>query len=232
MEAANTEQSIAYFGIYLRGMLLALLGGLIGFIYMTSFKAQAFSSEAEHVVSLEETQGPAARPKPGGAYYLVGDVARTRAWQAKREQLAAAGKQTVKFKEGELNAWMSANLIPGAAPAGEDQASVLIIPGLPNLAIATDGLVYFNLPTIISAYGATNDFTISARLVLDADGLQLQALSVNSAKVPLPSLLGAKILRFLGQAYQSTEDYKIVSDSFARADSVEVVGQELVFNLR
>jgi hypothetical protein len=93
-------------------------------------------------------------------------------------------------------------------------------------------LVYFNLPTTITAYGTTNDFMISARLALDADGLQLQSLSVNSAKVPLPSLLGARILNFLGQAYQSTEDYKILSDALARADSVEVVGQELVFNLR
>jgi hypothetical protein len=232
MAAANTEQSIAHFGIYFRGMLLALLGGLIGFIYMTSFTALAFSSEAEYVVSLEETQGPAARPRPGGAYYLVGDVSRTRSWQAKREQLAAAGEQTVKFKEGEINAWMIANLASGAAPAEEDQAGVLIIPSLPNVAIVTDGLVYFNLPTTITAYGTTNDFMISARLALDADGLQLQSLSVNSAKVPLPSLLGARILNFLGQAYQSTEDYKILSDALARADSVEVVGQELVFNLR
>jgi hypothetical protein len=162
----------------------------------------------------------------------VGDVSRTRTWQAKREQLAAVGEQTVKFKEGEINAWMIANLASGAAPAEEDQAGVLIIPSLPNVAIVTDGLVYFNLPTTITAYGTTNDFMISARLALDADGLQLQSLSVNSAKVPLPSLLGARILNFLGQAYQSTEDYKILSDALARADSVEVVGQELVFNLR
>lgn len=232
MAAANTEQSIAYFGIYFFGMLFALLGALIGFVYMMTFAAQAFSSEAEYVLSLEDTQGLTATPKPGGAYYLVGDVARTRVWKPKRDQLAAAGEQTVKFNEGEINAWMTANLRPGAAPAGEDQPSILIIPGLPNVAIATDGLVYLNLPTTITAYGATNDFTISARVVLDADGLQLQAVSVSSAKVPLPSLLGAKILKFLGQGYQSTEDYKIVSDSFARADSVKVVGQELVFNLR
>jgi hypothetical protein len=215
MAAANTKQSIACFGIYFFGMPFALLGALIGFVYMMTFAAQAFSSEAEYVLSLEDTQGPTATPKPGGAYFLVGDVARTRAWKPKRYQLAAADEQTVKFNEGEINTWMTANLCPGAAPAGEDQPCILIIPGLPIVAIATDGLVYFNLSTKITTCGATNDFTISARVVLDADGLQLQAVSVSSAK----------ILRFLAQGYQSTDDYKIVSGSFSRADSVKVVGR-------
>jgi len=230
--SATPEKSPGYFGVYFYAVLMALFGAFLGFFYMTTFAAQAFSSQPEYEASLEGLEEPIPAPKPGDAYYIEGDVSRTRAWEPKRAQLAAIGAQTVKFTEGEINAWMTAKFRPGAAPAGEEQPSVLIVPGVPNVAIAAEGVVYFNLPTTITIYGATSDFTISSRCGLSADGLEFHSVSVSSAKVPWPSLLGAEIIGVLAKGYQSTQEYKIVSDAFARAESVKVEGQELVFNLR
>ncbi|MFT5837456.1 MAG: hypothetical protein ACI9ZV_000961 [Candidatus Azotimanducaceae bacterium] len=234
MSADSTEKSS--FGVYFYATLMALLGALLGFVYMTTFTPQAFSSQAEYQASLADLEGreePIPVRKPGDAYYIQGIVPRTRSWEPKRLQLSAAGAQTVRFSEGEINSWMTAKFRPGVAPSGEDAPSLLIVPGVPNVAIADEGTVYFNLPTTISAYGASNDFTISARCGLDASaGVQFDSVSISSAKVPLPGIFGAKLYRMLMKGFESTEEYKIISEAFARAESIEVVGSELVFKLR
>jgi len=230
--SSTSDKSPSIFGVFFFAVLMALFGVLLGFVYMASFSAQAFSSQADYEASLKDIEEPIPEPRPGDGYYIEGEVSQTRSWEPKRDLLGAPGAQTVKFTEGEINAWMSAKFRPGAAISSEDASSILIVPGVPNVALLEAGTLYFNLPTTITAYGVKSDFTISAHCDLGADGFQFNSVNVSSAKVPLPNLLGAKILKVLAQGYQSTEEYTILFDAFARADSVDVEGRQLVFELR
>ena len=233
MSVDSSEKPPSAIGVYFYATLIALFGALLGFVYMSSFAAQAFSSEAEYVASVTEVEGPAPAVKPGDAYYIEGDVSRTRTWEPKRVQLSAAGPQTVRFTEGEINSWMTAKFRPGTTPAGEEQPSLLIVPGVPNVAITASGTVYFNLPTTISIYGASDDYTLSARCEFDdSANINLQTVSLSSAKIPLSGIIGAKIFDVLFEGYKSTEEFEIISEAFARADSIQVIGNELVFKLR
>ncbi len=228
----KTEKSPSALGAYFYAVLVALFGALLGFVYMTTFPAQAFSSQKDYEASLEDLEEPIPAAKPGDAYYVEGAVLQTRTWEAKRQQLEASGSQKVRLSAGEINSWMAAKFRPGVSPAGDDAPSVLIVPGVPNFAMTEAGTLYLNLPTTITAYGSTNDFTISARCVANETGFDFATIQVSSAKVPLPNLLGRKIIETLSQGYQSTDEYQIISDAFARAESVEVAGGELILNLR
>jgi len=214
---------------------MALFGALLGFAYLTTFPSRAFSSQKEYEASLkkaEEAGDASPAPKPGDAYSIEGAILPTRTWEAKRQQLATPGARTVKFSEGELNAWMSAKFRPGMPAAGNDEPSVLIVPGVPNFAMTEAGTLYLNLPTTITAYGSKNEFAVSARCLADGSGIQIATVQVSSAKVPFPNLLGREILATLSKGFQSTEEYSIISEALARAESVEVVGGELVLELR
>ena len=48
----------------------------------------------------------------------------------------------------------------------------------------------------------------------------------------LMALFGGRIVETLSKGYQSTEEYKIISEAFARAESVTIEGNELVMSLR
>jgi hypothetical protein len=70
------------------------------------------------------------------------------------------------------------------------------------------------------------------RCALDAAKLKIRAVGVSSAKVPFPTFLGAKFIEVLSRGYVATEEYKMMIEAFARADSIAVVGDQIVFNLR
>ncbi len=237
MSAKSIEKSPSVLGVYFYAVLMALFGGLLGFVYMTTFPAQAFASEAEYQASVESPEGAedsegTVYAKPGDAYYIEGPVARSRSWEAKRDQISAPGEQVVRLSTGEMNGWMAAKFRPGAGPSGEDAPDVLIVPGVPNLALLEDGRLYLNLPTTMSAYEASHDYTVSALCEIDASGLSFQSVKVSSARVPLPQILGAKVMKTLAQSYQSTEEYAIVTEALERAESIEVENGELVIRLR
>jgi hypothetical protein len=220
-------------GVYFYATLMALFGAVLGFVYMATFPGQAFSSKADYEASLAESEESVSAPKPGDTYYIEGNVSGTRSWEPKRLQLAAEGAQSVRLSEGEINSWMTTKFRPGAIPSGEEAAGLMIVPGVPNFAITDEGIVYLNLATAISAYGAKGNFIISARCTLDASGeVRFKSVNVSSAKVPLPGILGRQIYQTLAKGFKETEEYAIISEAFARADSIEIEGSELIFNLR
>lgn len=215
-------------GLYFYATMMALFGATLGFAYMLSFPAQAFSSQEAYATMLAARAEPIPESKPGDAYYIEGSVLKTRTWELKRAQLTTKGAQTVKFAEGEMNAWLSAKFRPSTTPVGEEKPSILIVPGAPNIAITPSGSLYLNLPTKISCYGSASEFTVSARCSIEPSGLKFEKTQVNNARVPFPNILGSKIFETLLQGYQSTEEYSILSDALARADSIELAGGELV----
>ncbi|WPJ95542.1 hypothetical protein SH580_19170 [Coraliomargarita algicola] len=227
-------------GVYFCAVLMALLGALLGFGYMLAFPAKAFGSQAEYETSLADSSKKPSKaakadlgPKPGDAYYIEGAVLSSRSWEAKRASLSMEGAQSVEISTGEINAWMAAKFRPGqSASENDEEANLLIVPGVPNVGIVGDGQFYLNVPTTITAFGASDDFTISVLCELNASQPKIRSVNVRSAKVPMPQLLGARLLAVLSQGYAATEEYQIISEAFARADSVEVVGDQFVFKLR
>ncbi|MDQ8195736.1 hypothetical protein QEH59_14990 [Coraliomargarita sp. SDUM461004] len=235
MSAAASEKSPSAFGLFFYALLMALLGAFLGFVYMVTFPAQAFSSQAEYEayqVELAAKEELSTFAKPGHAYYIEGPVLSSVTWEQKREQLATAGAQKVELSSGELNAWMNRIFRSGIAPTDEDQSGILVVPGVPNFGIVDTGEVYINLPTSIAAFGASEDFIVSIRCALASDSLQIRSVSVSSAQVPLPDVLGAWMVDLLLQGYRATEEYKILSEAFERAESVEVADGSIIFQLR
>ena len=263
--AIASQKTPTALGVTFYAVLMALLGAILGFVYMVSFSAQAFASQAEYEASLLEdaTEGEASGaseptregdesagetaggtlgfkhsgPKPGDAYYIEGEVLGSRTWEAKRAQLMSAGNQTVRLSVGEINAWMASKFITVEAAGAElseeeEKASLLIMPGSPNVGIADSQEFFINLPTTLSSFGSSGDFTVSVRCAMDAARVKLLSVNVRSAKVPFPGLLGAKLLGFLMKSYKSTEEYQIISAALARAESIEVAGDEFVLELR
>lgn len=256
----DAEKTPSAIGLYLCALLMALFGALLGFVYMSSFPAQAFGSQAEYKASLAEAAAaveaaqvaaesgepikgkdaasakgalPTLGPKPGSAHFIEGEVYSSRTWEAKRKQLSAAGAQSVAFSVGEMNAWMASKFRPGVVDSDDEEAAnLLIVPGLPNLGIADQGEFYLNVPTSITAFGATGDFMIFARCALKGNQVKLRSVNVRSAKVPLPGILGARILGVLMQGFSTSEEYQIISEAFARADTVKIVDNQFVFELR
>ena len=231
MSAATTEKTPSIFWVYFFGVFTALLGAFLGFAYLASFSAQAFSSEAEYTASLEKTEEPSPASKPGDAYYIKGGILASGSWEPKRAQLATPGPQSVSLRAEEINAWMAARF-RSASPSGEGGGEgIMIVPGVPNVAFTDEGVMYLNVPAEISAYGARGDFMITAQCSVSEGGLEFHTVRVRSADVPLPNLLGAKLMDVLSQGYQSTEDYQIISDAFARADSIMLEENSLVVQL-
>lgn len=226
------QKTPSLFGVYFYAVLIALLGALLGFVYMTTFPAQAFSSEKAYSVPFGVVEEASAHAKPGDAYFIEGPVLQSRSWELKREQMQATGSQRIAFSAGEINAWMAAKFRPGAAPAGDEAPDLLILPGVPNVAFSDEGILYLNIPTTITAYGTTYDYTIFSRCTLATSGIQFQSVNISSAKVPLPNLIGARVFETLSKGYQSTKEYAIIAEAFARADSVKIERAELVFDLR
>ncbi|MDA9317201.1 hypothetical protein N9Q19_00160 [Puniceicoccaceae bacterium] len=227
----NVEKPPSDLGVYFYAILTALVGGLLGFFYLTAFPAQTFYSQEEYEASIAELEEP-IYSKPSDAYYIKGPVLKTRAWEAKRQQLSASGAKTVRLSAGEINSWMASKFRVPEPQAGDDGPNILILPGVPNVGLVDGRGFYLNLPITITAYGAKGDYSLSAFGNLKPSGMKIKALGIRSAKVPLPNLIGKQILNTLSAGYKSTKEYRIVSEALARIESVEVEGDELVIVLQ
>lgn len=227
----NAEKPPSNVGVYFYAVLTALFGGLLGFFYLTAFPAQAFASQEEYEASIAELEEP-IYSKPGDAYYIEGPILRSRAWEAKRQQLSTAGAKTVSLSAGEINGWMAAKFRVPEPQTGDDAPSILIVPGVPNIGLVDGRGFYLNIPVTITAYGAEGEYALSAFGNLKSSGMEIQSLGISCAKVPLPNLIGKQILNTLSAGYQSTEEYGIVSEALTRVDSVTVEGDQLVIVLR
>lgn len=227
----NADKPPSNVAIYFYAVLMALFGGLLGFLYLLAFPAQAFASQGEYEASIADLEEP-IYSKPGDAYYIEGPTLKTRAWESKRQQLSTAGPKTVSLSAGEINGWMAAKFRVAEDQAGDDAPSILIVPGVPNVGLVDGRGLYLNLPVTISAYGATGEYTLAAFGNLKPSGMDIQSLGISCAKVPLPNLIGNQILNALSAGYKSTEEYKIISEALTRVDSVTVEGDQLVIVLR
>jgi len=197
-----------------------------------SFPLEAYSSMRERTEALEARESP--EPIPGDAFYIEGPTERARQWQTKREQLLDGSVQTMTVTPGEVNAWFETYFRSVPVSADEENRGLTLIPEAPNLGLGEDGEIYLNLPGEIRGYGLDGNYVLSAQVRFASGApadLLVDRLQVGGAAVPLPGLLGARVVSTIIDGFSSAEEYALLSEAWRRVESVEVVNGALVLTL-
>jgi hypothetical protein len=231
MVAIKEEKSPSLFGVYLVALVVAWFGGLLGFVYLTTFPLQAHASMSEYEAARAELDTPEI-PKPDDGFYIEGAISSAQSWEAKRALLSKPGPQTVTLTEGEMNAWMESRLSVVEPTAGTQDSNLVVVPEIPRFAIVEGRGLYINLPLSVYIFETRYEYVLSALGSVNTGGFEPESVSLNRAALPIPSILGARVMRTLAEAFQSTEDYKILVEALDRAASVSIESDALVFELR
>jgi hypothetical protein len=226
----KSEQSS--FLVYLYAVTMAVFGVLLGMVYLMSFPITAYSNMQERARDLEDRES--LDPVPGGAYYIEGPILRSRSWETKRKQLIEGAAQSITVSPGEVNAWFEAKFRGSKPATNEESSGLVLVPGLPNLAITREGTVFLNLPVDIEGYGLDGSYVLSAQIRY-ADGspakIVVDHLQIGGAAVPLPGQLGSQLVSTLIKGFSSAEEYGVISQAWRRVGSVEVANGALALTL-
>lgn len=226
----KSEPSLLFVSIF--ALITAGVGGLTGFIYLMSFSSKAYSSVQERAAALEDRESTDSIP--GDAFYIEGPTLRSNSWQTKRQQLIDGSAPTIRVTAEEINAWMEAKFRPAVVQTDEENNGLMLQPDRPNVGITREGTTYLNLPTEISGYGIDGNYVLSAQ-VRYASGaptrLLIDHLQIGGAAVPLPRILGAKIVSSILEAFSGTEEYPLIRQAWSRVRSVEIAEGALVLSL-
>ena len=233
MSAAKTaeQEGPTLAGISVSAVLLALVGALLGVLYLASVPPTSFKSVADLNAYLEKTPELQLLDRS----YFKGPVSSSRSWEQKREVLLNGTATTVELTAGEINAWMSAKFRKPSAAAAGDEAGIVILPGVPNFFIDAAAGFFLNLPTEVSIYGSTHDRIIIAQGSFSAGPqvqFQISALRVNDAAVPVIAGLGKQLLQALLQAYSQTDEFVACQQAWEKVESVELVADTMRLKLR
>lgn len=230
--ASNAENKDKDFSLFLSlayaGM-MASLGLLLGMLYLLSFPLKGYASLQERDKALEgrETQAPS----PADAFYLEGPTLRNRTWEAKRGQLIQGGAPSVTLTPGEINAWFEAKFRPGKSAKDTETTGLSLEPDIPNLGLSEAGVVYLNLPSKISGYGLDGDYVLSAQVQFTpgpGPGLVVDRMQIGGAVVPLPEVLGARLISAIMASYSQTEEYSALNKAWDRVQTVEIAPDGLI----
>lgn len=230
----NTEEQDATLGgaLFLAA-LVALLGAVLGFIFLASVPPKAYQSVEELQAFLEKSSESSLLD----ASYFEGPVARSRSWEQKRSALLEGSGVTVELSSAEINAWLASKFRQAAPPVSEEdeESSVMILPGVPNLFIDADAGFFLNIPADVSIYGSEHSWMVVAQGHF-TDGLQVKfevdALHVNGAAIPVVGGLAGRFLDALFQAYSQSEELIVFEKAWAKMESVELVEDTIHLNLR
>lgn len=234
MSAAKTtkEEGPTLAGISFSAALLALVGALLGFLYLASVPPISFKSVADLNAYLEKKP----ELKLLDRSYFEGPVSGSRSWEQKREVLLNGSATTVELTAGELNAWMSAKFRkPSAASAAGDKPGIVILPGVPNFFIDAAAGFFLNVPTEVTIYGSTHDRIMIALGRFSAGPqvqFQISALRVNDAAIPMIAGLSKQLLQVLLLAYSQTEEFVVCQKAWEKVESVELVSGAMRLKLR
>lgn len=231
MASIKAKKAPNLFGVYLVAAIMVWFGGLLGFVYLTTFPTKAFADMREYQAARGQTDSAQA-PRPGDQFYIRGPILASRSWESKREALTAAGPQTVSLSAGEMNAWVNARLSTAAPALNAQDSDLVIVPGLPNFAIVQGDGFYINIPLSVFVFGSQHEIKLTAIGSVGKGGFKPASVSLNAAALPLPGILGGQVLRSFAQAFQSTEDYEIVAEALHRSESISMEADALVFSLR
>ncbi|MGJ8652947.1 MAG: hypothetical protein ACSHX8_06705 [Opitutaceae bacterium] len=222
------------FGAFFLGLLSAILGAVIGVIYMASFPAVTFNSMSGAANFLKEKSEREARP--GDVYFFKGQSLGTREWEATRKSLIdGAPGSVVDLADRDLNAWFGSKFRIGAPPKGEALPNLTIAPSLPNVFFA-DEFVHISLPIEVFFMGDSYSHVIIAKGVFsDINGqlnFQMESLYLDNAGVPFLDVVGSAFVNQLLRAYSETDEYGVFQEIWGRVESVEQSEGNLRLTLR
>ncbi|MEM1222947.1 MAG: hypothetical protein AAGH40_09310 [Verrucomicrobiota bacterium] len=207
------------------GVLSAFIGALFGFVFLTTFKAQAFTTIEDRTTAFEEQTGKTSMPSD--AYFMEGPRAGSAGWELQRQRLLSDSEEQIDLSVGELNAWMASSFRPSKKPKKEDQSNFMVFPGTPNFFAEEDGILSVNLPTELLIFGKSYKYMISARGYFaggSPNNCVFDRLQVNSAPIPSQDLLVDQLIKTLLAAFSATEEYQAIAEAWWNVESVEVVG--------
>ncbi len=220
------------FGVFFFGAIVALLGGLLGFLYLSTYEPLVISS-AKDLDTYLEAKGLSA-PMPGDVYYFQGTTSRGQGWATKRQQLLAGQAVNVDLSEGELNAWFAAKFRPAAAPSGDEAPNLLLLPGAPNVYLSPDG-VYVSLSTEIVILGDSSKYTLFCKGHF-TEGTPvkfvMEKLYLNNSAIPVIGMLSQQIVDTLLKAYRGSDEYASFVNVWNRIESLEVGSNTMRLKLR
>lgn len=234
MSATKTpkEEGPTLAGVFISAIIVALIGAFLGFLFLASESPTSFKSVADLKDHLEKNPDT----KLLDVTYFDGPISRSRSWEQKREALLNGSATTVELSAGEINAWMSAKFRkPSAAPSDDDEAGIVILPGVPNFFIDASEGVFLNLPTEVTIYGDMHDcmmiaqghFSEGSRVSFEMDSLR-----VNDAAIPVFGGLGKQVVETLLQAYSETDEFIAFQKAWEKVESVELVADTIRLKLR
>ncbi|MFU8847945.1 MAG: hypothetical protein ACNA77_04415 [Opitutales bacterium] len=227
----KSEQSLLFVFIY--ALMMVWMGGLLGFMTLFSFPLKAYANEEDHAKALEARESSHAIP--GDAFYIEGPVARSPSWESKRQQLIDATVPEVRISVGEVNAWLEAKFRVGTPSAGEEGAGLVLRPERPNMGLSRAGTIYLNLPAKISGYGLDGAYVLSARVSYKEGSpasLIVDHLQIAGAAVPLPRIIGAKLVSALINGFSSADEYAVLREAWSRVQSVETTDSTFILTLK
>lgn len=234
MSAAENikEEGPSLASVVVSAVILAGIGAFLGFLLLVSVPPQSYKS----VAALQDYLEKKTEPKLLDTSYFEGPVSRGRSWEQKREALLNGSDTTVELSAGEINAWMSAKFRqPRAAPKGEEETNILILPGVPNFFIDAAEGFFLNLPTEVTIYGSAHNCLMIAQGHFSAGpqvAFQMDALHLNDAAIPVLGGLGDQLVATLLQAYSQTDEFLAFQKAWQKVESVELVADTIRLKLR
>ncbi|ADE54145.1 hypothetical protein [Coraliomargarita akajimensis] len=227
----SQEPEVSLSGVILMAAINLVIGGLLGFIFLSSMPAKLFSSVADLERFLEDSE-QSEYPKPGEVYYIKGPEAKGRAWENKRNQFLQGDASELSISVAEINSWMASRF--HAAKPDENARGIVVAPGTPNLSAEDAENIYISIPLDVMVYGksykknfiATGDFMPGVPL-----RFQLSSGYVDSAQLPSAAAAQSVLDRLMG-AYRVTDEYKAIREAWQRVESVEIVDGALILKMR
>jgi hypothetical protein len=221
------------FFVFFYALVFCGFGLLLGVAYMMSFPLKVYSNLEERAAALEGRKS--LDSVPGDAFYIEGPTLRNRAWERKREQFLNGGATSLRVTPGEVNAWFAAKFRSANTETGEEESGLTLIPSLPSIGVSEEGTLYLNLPAKIKGYGMDGDHVLSARARYASGApakLLVEHLQIGGAAVPLPGVLGSRIVSKIIRGFSTAEEYALIREAWKRVESVEIGENALVFSLR
>jgi len=218
------EKELSLLGVSISGLAMALAGAIGGFLFLASFPAKSFSVAADREAFIESRAARA--PMPGDIFYMEGPTRQTNSWLRKRTRILSGEPGTVDLSAGELNAWIDNRFQAGTASDSDSEASVLMVPRLPNFHIG-EGQLSMSLPVEATFYGNDADFTVLGSGTFGggaSPGFKLSEFRINNAAIPPQAGIARRFMAVFLKAYQGSDEYTALLEAWQRVESAEVTG--------
>jgi len=214
--------------------LTALLGAVLGFVFLASFEPKAYADAEERQATLEAGESEAPELVRSTNYYFSGAVGGASHWRPARRALLRGERATVTVTTRGLNAWFDAEFGGLAPPGKDDQSSIMVEPEVP-VAHLRDGRLQLATPVKLTVFGREREVVVIGEGRF-ADGpapaFRIERLRFNSAPAPMAAMFGSSVMRRLSAAFRKAEEFGRLSDAWRSVHSAEIEGDTLRLTIR